>query len=125
KPVPRSTPATASESQCAARYARDSPITMANATAAAPHTYLRGPSGNSAITAATTVTDAATAWPDGNDDPLVCTSDPGGRIRSYSDLRVPIEISESTTADTNAATCHHRRRHTRNPAISNRTGSVT
>jgi hypothetical protein len=34
------------------------------------------------MTAATTVTDPAMACPDGNDAPLVATSDPGGRVRS-------------------------------------------
>lgn len=34
------------------------------------------------MTAATTVTDAATACPDGNDAPLVATNDPGGLARS-------------------------------------------
>ena len=32
------------------------------------------------MTAATTVADAATAWPDGNDVPVVTTSDPGGLV---------------------------------------------
>ena len=40
------------------------------------------PGGTSAMTAATTVTEAAMACPEGNDAPLVATSDPGGLVRS-------------------------------------------
>src|SRR5436190_251285 len=79
--VPSNTPATASDSQCAARYARDSAMRIENATAAAPHAKRFGPSGNSAMTAATVVTDAATAWPDGKDPPLMWTRGWGGRGR--------------------------------------------
>jgi hypothetical protein len=55
---------------------------MENATAAAPHQVRRLPAGTRAMTAATTVTDAAMACPDGNEAPLVATSDPGGLVRS-------------------------------------------
>src|SRR2546427_8075305 len=100
-------------------------MTSEKATATAPQTYRPFPSGNSAITAATAVTLAATAWPEGKEPPLVCTSEPAGRPRSYKALSVPIEISDRTMAETNAAKCHHRRRRARNPAIDSRTGSVT
>src|SRR2546427_266362 len=94
-------------------------------TAPAPPPPRPPPRGNSALTAATAVTLAATAWPEGKDPPLVCTSEPAGRTRSYDDLSVPMEISDRTMAEMNAAKCHHRRRRARNPAMANRTGSVT
>ena len=49
---------------------------------ARPQTALRRPAGTSAMTAANTVTDVAIACPDGNDAPLVATSEPGGLARS-------------------------------------------
>ena len=55
---------------------------MENVTAAAPHQARRLPAGTRAMTAAKTVTEAAMACPDGNDAPLVATSDPGGLARS-------------------------------------------
>src|SRR5205809_8113638 len=81
--VPSRTPPIESDSQCAARYVRDRPMASENATAAAPHQYRLGPSGNRAITMATTVAEAARACPDGNDPPLTSTSEAGGRGRSY------------------------------------------
>ena len=59
-------------------------MTNENAAAPTPHQKRRGPSGNSAITIATVVTDAATACPDGSDAPVVWTnaSASGGRGRS-------------------------------------------
>ncbi len=77
------------------------------------------------MTAATAVTEAATAWPEGNEAPLVATSDPGGRARSYTPFNVPMKTSDTTIAETNAATCHQRRRNARNPAITSLIGSVT
>ena len=53
-----------------------------NTTAPAPHQVRRLPAGTRAMTAATTVTDAAIACPDGNDAPLVATGGPGGLVRS-------------------------------------------
>jgi hypothetical protein len=41
-----------------------------NVIAARAHQARRLPGGTSAMTAATTVTDAAMAWPDGNDVPV-------------------------------------------------------
>ena len=49
---------------------------------AAPHATRRRPGGTSAMTAATTVTEAAMECPEGNDAPVVATSDPGGLVRS-------------------------------------------
>src|SRR2546426_4108747 len=98
-------------------------MTSEKATATAPQTYRPFPSGNSAITAATAVTLAATAWPEGKDPPLVCTSEPAGRARSYKDLSVPMETSDRTMAETNAAESHHRPRSAREPAIARRTGN--
>src|SRR5438094_117425 len=77
------------------------------------------------MTAATAVTEAATAWPDGNDPPLVWTSEPGGLGLLYTFFNGAINASEVTMAATNAAKCHHRRRNARNPATANRIGSVT
>ena len=45
------------------------------------------------------MTDAATACPEGNEAPLVSTSDPSARGRSYRALRVPIAISETVYLD--------------------------
>src|SRR6516162_486971 len=42
------------------------------------HLTRRGPAGTSAMTMASTVTDAAIECPDGNDAPLVATREPGG-----------------------------------------------
>src|SRR5256885_16066303 len=77
------------------------------------------------MTAATAVTEAATAWPEGNDAPLVATSEPGGRTRSYTPFNGPMKFSATTIAETKAAKCHQRRRYASNPAIATRTGSVT
>ena len=49
--------------------------------AASAHQARRLPGGARAMTAATTVAEAATAWPDGNDVPVVTTSESGGLAR--------------------------------------------
>ena len=45
------------------------------------HAIRRRPGGTSAMTAATTVTEAAMACPEGNEAPVVATSDSGGLAR--------------------------------------------
>jgi hypothetical protein len=54
---------------------------MEKATAAMAHQARHLPAGTRAITAATAVTDAATACPDGKDAPLVAMSESGGLAR--------------------------------------------
>src|SRR5262249_60466410 len=80
--VPSSSPARASDSQWAPRYARDSAMARAKDPAAKPHPIRRLPGGAKAMTAASPVTEAATAWPEGNDAAVVATSEPGGLARS-------------------------------------------
>src|SRR5438067_9483274 len=80
--TPRSTPATASESQWAARYVLDRAMARENRAAAVPQIARWRPVGTNAITSATAVTAAATAWPDGKDAALVVTRGWGGRVRS-------------------------------------------
>ena len=71
----------ASDSQCAARYARDNAIRNENTAATVPQIARWRPVGTNAMTSATAVTDVATAWPEGNDDDVVCTSGCRGRAR--------------------------------------------
>jgi hypothetical protein len=71
------------------------------------------------------VTDAAMAWPDGNDGESVVMSGPGGRGRSIRALSGPMQSSDVTVAPTNAPTCSHRRRHARAPITVSRRGTIT
>src|SRR4051794_39648938 len=80
--VPSSTPATVSENQCALRYTRDRAMTNAAAAASTSHFRRSGPACMNARTSATTIEAVATACPDGNDGPVVGTSDAGGRNRA-------------------------------------------
>ena len=80
--MPSRIPAIASDSQWAAEVGAGEPHQDRERHRGRAPQARRLPGGTRAMTAATTVTDAATAWPDGNDAPLVATSDPGGLARS-------------------------------------------
>ena len=77
--APSATPAAASESQWARRYTRLSAMTTANAIAKISRFRRFGPAGTSTITAAMAIAPPTTAWPEGNDQLDVSTSDIVGR----------------------------------------------
>ena len=71
------------------------------------------------------VTTAATAWPDGNEYPVVANSGSGGLGRAYALFMRPKTISDVITARTKASSCTHMRRHASNRMTATRNGQFT
>ena len=95
------------------------------AIAAASHFRRVDPSGNRTRTSATAVAATAVACPEGNEDPDVGTSCPGGLGRSNHIFTIVTVISDSAHVSTHVANARQRRRAMSHTATPIRIGNVT